>query len=184
MVEQQHRVVEELKSQLARSNSALQPWVPAPPAGQEPRPGARPAAPRPLPVPAPNRPDQAAAQVPSPASPPWSQAVAPRAGTPSWRGAAAARRGEDRRYETPPGTPPPPYLPPQPALQPPELATWGGLLGSHDTSHPIITMEDTDSEDKKGLGASHPLPPEGEHGPFNSLPLPDRAAPCWHGRTW
>ena len=69
--------------------------------------------------------------------------------------------------------PPPPYLPPQPALQPPELATWGGLLGSHDTSHPIITMEDTDSEDEEGLGASHLLPPEGEHGPFNSLPLPD-----------
>ena len=37
-------------------------------------------------------------------------------------------------------------------------------------------MEDTDSEDEEGLGgntsgqaASHLLPPEGEHGPFNSL---------------
>ena len=67
MVEQQHRVVEELKSQLARSNSALQPRVPASPAGQEPRPGARAATPRPLPVPAPTRPGQASAQVPSPA---------------------------------------------------------------------------------------------------------------------
>jgi hypothetical protein len=34
-------------------------------------------------------------------------------------------------------------------------------------------MEDTDSKDEEGLGASHLLPPEGEHGPFNSLPLPD-----------
>ena len=59
---------------------------------------------------------------------------------------------------------------------PPELATWGGLLGSHDTSHPILTMEAIDSKDEEGLGgntsgqaASHLLPPEGEHGPFNSL---------------
>lgn len=69
---------------------------------------------------------------------------------------------------------------PQPALQPPELVTWGGLLGSHNTSRPIITMEDTDSEDEEGLGgntsgqaASHPLPPE------------DSArTPTWPTRTW
>jgi hypothetical protein len=55
--------------------------------------------------------------------------------------------------------------------------TWGGLTGSDMRSEmlprPIITMEDTDDddEDEEGLQHTvHPLPPEGDHGPFNSLP--------------
>ena len=50
------------------------------------------------------------------------------------------------RYETPPGTPPPPYV------TEPELVTWGGLTGGS-TSRPIITMEDTDTEDEEGQQA-------------------------------
>jgi hypothetical protein len=72
---------------------------------------------------------------------------------------------------------------PQPALQPPELVTWGGMLGSHNTSHPIIMMEDTDSEDEEGLGGntsgqatSHPLPPEGARGLRPGRPGPGRPA--------
>jgi len=69
------------------------------------------------------------------------------------------------RYETPPGTPPPPYIP--------ELVTWGNV-----TNRPeIITMED-DSDDglEEESSEGHnrdrqlALPPEGDHGPFNSLP--------------
>ena len=51
-----------------------------------------------------------------------------------------------------------------------ELVTWGGLTaGGEGSSRPIITMEDTDTEDEEGQQAGFTLPPEGEHGPFNSL---------------
>jgi len=68
------------------------------------------------------------------------------------------------RYETPPGTPPPPYFT--------DLVTWGSV-----TSPDIITMED-DSDDgleEEGTEVLNrdrqlTLPPEGDHGPFNSLP--------------
>jgi len=78
------------------------------------------------------------------------------------------------RYETPPGTPPPPYVPGSVELVAPgyggvELVTWGGLTGGEGNSRPIITMEDTDTEDEEGQQAGFTLPPEGEHGPFNSL---------------
>jgi len=75
-------------------------------------------------------------------------------------GAGGGRKSP--RYETPPGTPPPPYV------TEPELVTWGGLTGGS-ASRPIITMEDTDTEDEEGQQAGFTLPPEGEHGPFNSL---------------
>ena len=73
------------------------------------------------------------------------------------------------RYETPPGTPPPPYILP-------ELITWPSVSGG--VARPdIITMED-DSDDnmdeEAGDGESREntftLPPEGDHGPFNTLP--------------
>ena len=78
------------------------------------------------------------------------------------------------RYETPPGTPPPPYVPDSVELVTPgyggvELVTWGGLTGGEGNARPIITMEDTDTEDEEGQQAGFTLPPEGEHGPFNSL---------------
>ena len=59
-------------------------------------------------------------------------------------GAGGGRKSP--RYETPPGTPPPPYV------TEPELVTWGGLTGGS-TSRPIITMEDTDTEDEEGQQA-------------------------------
>ena len=67
------------------------------------------------------------------------------------------------RYETPPGTPPPPYRC--------EPALWGTVGAPN-----IITMED-DSDDnldeESGQGAGQDilfsLPPEGDHGPFNTL---------------
>ena len=62
------------------------------------------------------------------------------------------------RYETPPGTPPPPYRP-------------GPVLAPN-----IITMEDDSDdnmEEEAGPGSGQEflfsLPPEGDHGPFNSL---------------
>ena len=67
------------------------------------------------------------------------------------------------RYETPPGTPPPPYRC--------EPAVWGAV-----TAPNIITMEDDSDdnlEEESGQGAGQDilfsLPPEGDHGPFNTL---------------
>merc|ERR1719318_1376792 len=68
------------------------------------------------------------------------------------------------RYETPPGTPPPPYIS--------ELVTWGSV-----TRPEIITMEDDSDDGFEEEGGEVlnrdrqlTLPPEGDHGPFNSLP--------------
>ena len=58
------------------------------------------------------------------------------------------------RYETPPGTPPPPYVPGSGGAMT-ELVTWGALTS--DTSHPIITMEDTDTEDEEGAQVDYRL---------------------------
>ena len=68
------------------------------------------------------------------------------------------------RYETPPGTPPPPYIMP-------ELITWNNVSGGQPD---IMTMDD-DSDDEEVGDHEHgdnmfTLPPEGDHGPFNSLP--------------
>ena len=67
------------------------------------------------------------------------------------------------RYETPPGTPPPPYRC--------EPAVWGTVMAPN-----IITMEDDSDdnlEEESGQGAGQDilfsLPPEGDHGPFNTL---------------
>jgi len=67
------------------------------------------------------------------------------------------------RYETPPGTPPPPYIS--------ELVTWGNV-----TRPDIITMEDDSDDGLEEEGGEvlnrdrqNTLPPEGDHGPFNSL---------------
>jgi len=69
------------------------------------------------------------------------------------------------RYETPPGTPPPPYHP--------EIVTWGSVTGTPE----IITMEDDSDDGLEEEGGEVlnrdrqlTLPPEGDHGPFNSLP--------------
>ena len=35
-----------------------------------------------------------------------------------------------------------------------ELVTWGGLTGGEGSSRPIITMEDTDTEDEEGQQVS------------------------------
>jgi hypothetical protein len=45
------------------------------------------------------------------------------------------------------------------------LFTLGGSGGGID----IITMEDEDGEEEGGGTPHHQLPPEGDHGPFNSL---------------
>ena len=74
------------------------------------------------------------------------------------------------RYETPPGTPPPPYIP--------QLVTWGNVTGGSSgiRDGPIISMEsDSDDNMEEVDGEARvgemtfSLPPEGDHGPFNSL---------------
>ena len=53
--------------------------------------------------------------------------------------------------------------------------TWAGLLGGSGGRDvggvDIITMEDDDCEEEGADGGTplHQLPPEGDHGPFNSL---------------
>ena len=72
------------------------------------------------------------------------------------------------RYETPPGTPPPPYILPQ-------LVTWSNVTSG--AGPDIITMEDDSDDnmeevegDAEARGElTFSLPPEGDHGPFNSL---------------
>ena len=67
------------------------------------------------------------------------------------------------RYETPPGTPPPPYIPPG-------LVTWNSVAGAGPPD--IITMDDSDDnmEEETNHGDfTTTLPPEGDHGPFNTL---------------
>lgn len=71
------------------------------------------------------------------------------------------------RYETPPGTPPPPYIP--------QLVTWGNVTGGGSGGVPNIISMESDSDDGEADGEARigemtlSLPPEGDHGPFNSL---------------